>query len=269
MVMIEPIYWSVLSWLPLTTSLLTLRQPMSDALRSFADSSPAPDDSLFETSVVDTGHQGGLHASHGASSNIPQSGTSPSLQQPLIDGGQIPTPSRWNDIVLFEQNSSERQTAMLRFRYQIVPWLDANAARSTFGPKMMILAAEKSIIMELIIWVAMRRSESTGQDIEHQRIEQLQHRLSLEDGFVNDVGQSLLALSRFFHTCPSAWTSLYSDAVSVRHRYHFFGSQEEPLQTLDRFHFKTGTLLCHLDVVILSFGECRLIPRQQSSPLPS
>ncbi|KAF4455285.1 hypothetical protein F53441_2360 [Fusarium austroafricanum] len=132
---------------------------------------------------------------------------------------------------------------MLRFRYQIVPWLDSNAPRSTFGPKIMTLAAEKTVIMDVIIWVAMRRSRKTGQDGDSHLIQQFQHRLSLEDSFIADVGRSLLALGSFFYTGPSEWANLHSDCTDVRDRCHFFETQEEPLKTLDRFHFKTGTAM--------------------------
>ncbi|KAG5752495.1 hypothetical protein H9Q69_005130 [Fusarium xylarioides] len=66
-----------------------------------------------------------------------------------------------------------------------------------------------------------------------------QHRLSLEDAFIANVGRSLLALGNFFYTGPSEWANLHSDCVDVRERFQFFESEEEPLKTLDRFHFKT------------------------------
>jgi hypothetical protein len=222
-------------------------------LQSFAASIPAPDESHLESSIASIARAEPLDAPQNATSDIPQSVPSTSRSQQLHNGGQIPTPSRWNETVLSEQNSSERELAMLRFRYQIVPWLDANAPRSTFGPKITTLAAEKSVIMDAIIWVAMRRSKSssssTSQDAEQHLIQQLRHRLSLEDSFVSDIGQSLLALGNFFYTCPCDWPNLYSDSTTVRQRYQFFDSQEEPLRTLDRFHFKTGTFVS-LEIVL-------------------
>lgn len=135
---------------------------------------------------------------------------------------------------------------MLRFRYQIVPWLDSNAPRSTFGPKIMTLAAEKSTIMDIIVWVAMRRSRrslsSTSHEGDAHLVQQFQQQLSLEDAFIANIGRSLLALGNFFYTGPSEWANLHSDCVEVRERCQFFESQEEPLKTLDRFHFKTGVI---------------------------
>jgi hypothetical protein len=165
--------------------------------------------------------------------------TTSTHHHPNNEGNQIPTPARWNETVLSEQNSSERQTAMLRFRYQIAPWLDSNAPRSSFGPKIMTLAAEKSVIMDVIVWVAMRRSRaSTAPEGDFHLVQHLQHRLSLESAFTADVGRSLLALGNFFYTSPSEWANLHPDRSFGEDRYQFFENQEEPLKTLDRFHFK-------------------------------
>ncbi|KAF5722320.1 hypothetical protein FMUND_2831 [Fusarium mundagurra] len=196
-------------------------------LLSFVDSSPAPAEPVFESPIASTARTERLESIHNSTTDVPQP-IPPTNTHHQHDGNQIPTPSRWNETVLSEQNSSERQTAMLRFRYQIVPWLDSNAPRSTFGPKIMTLAAEKSTIMDIIIWVAMRRSGRSSSSTSHEGdthlVQQFQHRLSLEDAFIANIGRSLLALD-------------------VRERCQFFESQEEPLKTLDRFHFKTGTTI--------------------------
>ncbi|KAJ9415241.1 hypothetical protein QL093DRAFT_2453587 [Fusarium oxysporum] len=216
--------------------------PIQDSLLSFVESSPAPAEPVFESPVASTARIERLESIHNTTTDVPQPIPSNNNHH-QHDGNQIPTPSRWNETVLSEQNSSERQTAMLRFRYQIVPWLDSNAPRSTFGPKIMTLATEKSTIMDIIIWVAMRRSRKTSNSASHESdshlVQQFQHRLSLEDAFIADVGRSLLALGNFFYTGPSEWANLHSDCVDVRERCQFFESQEEPLKTLDRFHFKT------------------------------
>jgi hypothetical protein len=105
----------------------------------------------------------------------------------------------------------------------------------------MTLAAEKSAIMDVIVWVAMRRSRgSTAPEGDFHLVQHLQHRLSLESAFTADVGRSLLALGNFFYTSPSEWANLHSDRPFGGDRYQFFESQEEPLKTLDRFHFKAG-----------------------------
>ncbi|KAF5645993.1 hypothetical protein F52700_1942 [Fusarium sp. NRRL 52700] len=216
--------------------------PIQGNLLSFAESSPAAPEPVFESPIASTARVERLEYIHNTTTDVPQPIPSTNNHH-QHDGNQIPTPSRWNETVLSEQNSSERQTAMLRFRYQIVPWLDSNAPRSTFGPKIMKLAAEKSTIMDIIIWVAMRRrwrsSSSTSHESDTHVIQQFQHRLSLEDAFIANIGRSLLSLGNFFYTGPSEWANLHSDCVDVRERCQFFESQEEPLKTLDRFHFKT------------------------------
>ncbi|KAL5593420.1 hypothetical protein FOBRF1_012522 [Fusarium oxysporum] len=216
--------------------------PIQDSLLSFVESSPAPAEPVFESPIASTARIERFESIHNTTTDVPQPIPSNNNHR-QHDGNQIPTPSRWNETVLSEQNSSERQTAMLRFRYQIVPWLDSNAPRSTFGPKIMTLATEKSTIMDIIIWVAMRRSRKSSNSASHESdshlVQQFQDRLSLEDAFIADVGRSLLALGNFFYTGPSDWANLYSDCVDVRERCQFFESQEEPLKTLDRFHFKT------------------------------
>lgn len=122
----------------------------------------------------------------------------------------------------------------------------------------MTLAAEKSIIMDVIVWVAMRRSRkitsSDGHEGDPHIVQQFHHRLSLEDALTGDIGRSLLALGNFFYTSPSEWTALYTDYLNGGGQYHFFENQEEPLKTLERFHYKTG--MAYLDLR-LTFANWR------------
>ncbi|KAM0350707.1 hypothetical protein ACHAPU_003201 [Fusarium lateritium] len=217
-----------------------------DGLLSFVESSPPAPNQEFETPRTTIVSVSMIESAQITTPDVPQPVVPVSNHHQPHDGNQIPTPSRWNETVLSEQNSSERQTAMLRFRYQIVPWLDSNAPGTSFGPKIMALAAEKSIIMDVIIWVAMRRSKRTASSNGHESdphlVQQFQHRLSLEDVFTADVGRSLLALGHFFYTGPSEWASLSTEYAGAGGQYQFFEEQEEPLKTLDRFHYKTGMI---------------------------
>ncbi|CEI70662.1 hypothetical protein FVEN_g851 [Fusarium venenatum] len=214
--------------------------PMQDSFVSFIDDSPSTLDPVLASPLPSTVRSDRIDSTQNTTTNTSQPTTITSTHHhPNNEGNQIPTPARWNETVLSEQNSSERQTAMLRFRYQIVPWLDSNAPRSSFGPKIMTLAAEKSVIMDVIVWVAMRRSRaSTVSEGDFHLVQHLQHRLSLESAFTADVGRSLLALGNFFYTSPSEWANLHPDRSFGEDRYQFFENQEEPLKTLDRFHFK-------------------------------
>ncbi|RGP78318.1 hypothetical protein FLONG3_3633 [Fusarium longipes] len=212
--------------------------PMQDSLLSFIDDDPSTLDPVIDGPPPDTTRSNRVDSTQNNTSTTTQPATTATTHHNNNEGNQIPTPARWNETVLSEQNSSERQTAMLRFRYQIAPWLDSNAPRSSFGPKIMTLAAEKSVIMDVIVWVAMRRSRGSAvPDGDFHLVQHLQHRLSLESAFTADVGRSLLALGNFFYTSPSEWVGLHSDRP-FGDRYQFFGNQEEPLKTLGRFHFK-------------------------------
>ncbi|CAF3596406.1 unnamed protein product [Fusarium graminearum] len=213
--------------------------PMQDSLLSFIDDSTSTLDPVLASPLPSTVRSDRIDSAPNTTTTTSQPTTTAPTQNQNNEGNQIPTPARWNETVLSEQNSSERQTAMLRFRYQIAPWLDSNAPRSTFGPKIMTLAAEKSVIMDVIVWVAMRRSRSTtAPEGDFHLVQHLQHRLSLESAFTADVGRSLLALGNFFYTSPSEWANLHPDRTFGEDRYQFFASQEEPLKTLDRFHYK-------------------------------
>lgn len=216
---------------------------MEDSLLSFIDDSPSTLNPILESPLSSTARGEGIDSTQSTASNLSKPIAPVVAPHQNNDGNQIPTPARWNETVLSEQNSSERQTAMLRFRYQIAPWLDSNAPRSSFGPKIMSLAAEKTIIMDVIVWVAMRRSRgSAPPDGDFQLVQHLQHRLSSENAFTADVGRSLLALGNFFYTSPSDWADVHSDRpIRIgREGYQFFETQEEPLKTLNRFHFKAG-----------------------------
>ncbi|EKJ73464.1 hypothetical protein FPSE_06382 [Fusarium pseudograminearum CS3096] len=218
----------------------SLAKPMQDSLLSFIDDSPSTLDPVLASPLSNTVRSDRIDSAQNATTSTSQpTATAPTQHNQNNEGNQIPTPARWNETVLSEQNSSERQTAMLRFRYQIAPWLDSNAPRSTFGPKIMTLAAEKSVIMDVIVWVAMRRSRgTTAPEGDFHLVQHLQHRLSLESAFTADVGRSLLALGNFFYTSPSEWANLHPDRTFGEDRYQFFANQEEPLKTLDRFHYK-------------------------------
>ena len=145
---------------------------MNDSLLSFIDDSPSalgqvlddPLPSIVRSERVESTQSivrsDRVESTQNATTTTLQP-VAPTTHQPNNEGNQIPTPARWNETVLSEQNSSERQTAMLRFRYQIAPWLDSNAPRSTFGPKIMTLAVEKSVIIDIIVVTIVR----IGRDI--------------------------------------------------------------------------------------------------------
>ncbi|KAF4459274.1 hypothetical protein FALBO_13973 [Fusarium albosuccineum] len=178
-----------------------------------------------------------LSASMDTAYGAPPSVISPSQQQ-LGDGHQIPTPAKWNDTVLCGHSSSNEQTALLRFRYQLAPWLDSNTPRSSFGSEIMTLAREKPVIMDAIIWFAMCRDKHTA--IEDARFHEIQEQISLEDSCTKDVGRSLLALGSVFSLRPSQWSTFPFHLPDQDAGLQSLQDKDEPLKTLIQFHLKIG-----------------------------
>ncbi|UPK92511.1 hypothetical protein LCI18_003446 [Fusarium solani-melongenae] len=146
-------------------------------------------------------------------------------------GNQILTPSTWDD-----KAGQCKQRAMHCFRYQLVPWIESNAPKPSFGSNMMTLAQDKAVIMDAAIYLARHRTSRGETSIEE--LQELHHRLLLENTFVADVGRSLLALGDLFNDGPSQWP-----------KFRFYRSQpdtpsqpledmDEPLKSLLRFHLK-------------------------------
>jgi hypothetical protein len=103
---------------------------------------------------------------------------------------------------------------------------------------MMTLAQDKAVIMDAAIYLARHRTSRGETSIEE--LQELHHRLLLENTFVADVGRSLLALGDLFNDGPSQWP-----------KFRFYQSQpdtpsqpledmDEPLKSLLRFHLKIG-----------------------------
>ncbi|KAI9167946.1 Nitrilase [Paramyrothecium foliicola] len=155
---------------------------------------------------------------------------------------EVITPSKWNDPDFPQQGSSSKQAAMLRFRYQLVPWLDCNNCKSTFGPKIINLAHDKPVITDCVLYFARFRARRTGtpQDMGeacHIR-QEIIARLVLEDAFIADIGRALLTTSDLFSTPPSQWASLPLHHTNCNAQEQSFQGTAEPLKTLLRLQLK-------------------------------
>jgi hypothetical protein len=157
---------------------------------------------------------------------------------------EVITPSKWNDPNFPQQGSSSKQAAMLRFRYQIAPWMDSNNCKSTFGPTIMNLANKKEVITDCILYCAMfhdRQPRTPRDSSEACHIRRsIQDRLVREDAFTADVGRAFLVASDLFNKPISQWaTPLCHHDEGVGHDQSFEDSAE-PLKTLLRLQLKIG-----------------------------
>jgi hypothetical protein len=169
---------------------------------------------------------------------------------------EIATPSRWINANYAPHGPTDASSALLRFRYRVVPRIDSNNGRSVFGPAMMTLARSSKAVSDCIFHFMRSRDENMGvpgaamsgdSDDARQR---LLDRLSREAPLEADVGHALLAMSDIFCTPPSEWAARL--APSVRHcaegisKSRVAGFVTEPLKTLLRLHLKIGKFPTHL-----------------------
>ncbi|KEQ81865.1 hypothetical protein M438DRAFT_64434 [Aureobasidium pullulans EXF-150] len=114
----------------------------------------------------------------------------------------------------WQQRSMNRRSSLLRFRYQVVPWIESNNCKSMFGPAITSLARDSKIISDCISTCTRLRDDNL--DLEHIMSDgltvpsKLLERLAHEDTFTASVGYSLLAISSVFDTPPSEWATIAS-----------------------------------------------------------
>jgi hypothetical protein len=158
------------------------------------------------------------------------------------------TPSVWIEANLATQGPKTASSALLRFRYQVIPWMDSNNGRSVFGPAVMTLARINKPVSDCILYCMRLRDENIGtlgarsSDLDARQ--RLLERLLQEAALEADVGRAILALSGIFCTSPSEWATHL--APSVRRCAEEISSSRapgfvtEPLKTLLRLHLKIG-----------------------------
>lgn len=114
----------------------------------------------------------------------------------------------------WQKRLMKRQSTLLRFRYEVAPWIESNNCRSMFGPAIMIIARDSKIISDCISACVHPRDESldtgsttpAGLTVPSRLLEQL----AREDKFIADVGFTLLSISSVFYTPPSEWAFIAS-----------------------------------------------------------
>ena len=158
------------------------------------------------------------------------------------------TPSRWINGNLSQQGSMSARSALLRFRYQVVPWIDSNNCKSTFGPTMMTLARSNKAISDCIIYCMRLRDESSGtasaETYDSGTRTRLFDEIAQEGALTADIGRAILAMSDVFCTPPSEWAKVSAPPIRCyggeAPQSRAFGFVTEPLKTLMRLQLKIG-----------------------------
>jgi hypothetical protein len=160
------------------------------------------------------------------------------------------TPQQPTDERSWQQRSMNRQSALLRFRYQVVPWIESNNCKSIFGPAIMTLARDSRIISECIS----ASVRTTGDDLDEGSITsvglsmptRLLDQLACEDNMTAEIGFALLTISSVFYTPPSEWAVIALTCEARLAESVILGGgfelTPEPLKSLLRLQLKIGNL---------------------------
>lgn len=158
------------------------------------------------------------------------------------------TPSRSINGSLSQQRPANMGSALLRFRYDVVPWIDSNNGNSAFGPAMMALARNSTVISDCIVYcvrlwdgnVGSPNATSCDSNARHGLLDRLSQAAAPEA----DVGCALLAISDVFCISPLEWSSTLARPVRSCAeeilKSRAIGFMIEPLETLLRLHLKIG-----------------------------
>jgi hypothetical protein len=160
------------------------------------------------------------------------------------------TPSRAiNGSYAAHQDPRNESSALLRFRYEVMPRIDSNNAKSVFGPAMMTLARSSKAVSDCIVHFMRARDESIGTPgallgDSHASRHRLYDRLSRESPLEADVGRALLVTSDSYWIPPSEWAARFAPPVrrcaEEISKSRASGFVTEPLKTLLRLHLKIG-----------------------------
>jgi hypothetical protein len=160
------------------------------------------------------------------------------------------TPRQPTDERSWQQRSMNRQSALLRFRYQVVPWIESNNCKSIFGPAIMTLARDSRIISDCISACVQTKGNnldvgsttSLGMSIPPGLLD----RLACEDTLTADIGFALLTTSSVFYTPPLEWAVIASTCEARLTESVILGGgfelTPEPLKSLLRLQLKVGKL---------------------------
>jgi hypothetical protein len=141
-----------------------------------------------------------------------------------------------------------KQSALLRFRYQVVPWIESNNCKSMFGPGIMTLARDSKIVSDCISACVQMRDQSlelgdtmsAGLAIPSRLLDQL----ARENWYTASVGHALLTISSVFCAPPSEWATIVSTCDARLTESVLSGGEFEPtlepLKSLLRLLLKVG-----------------------------
>lgn len=158
------------------------------------------------------------------------------------------TPRQLIDERSWQQRSMNRQSALLRFRYQVVPWIESNNCKSMFGPAIMTLACDSKIVSDCISACVQMRDQSlvsgnttpAGLAVPSRLLDQL----ARDNSFPANVGHALLTISSVFCAPPSEWASIVSTCTARLTESVLSGGEFEltlePLKSLLRLQLKVG-----------------------------
>jgi hypothetical protein len=158
------------------------------------------------------------------------------------------TPQQPIDERSWQQRSMNKQSALLRFRYQVVPWIESNNCKSMFGPGIMTLARDSKIVSDCISACVQMRDQSlelgdtmsAGLAIPSRLLDQL----ARENWYTASVGHALLTISSVFCAPPSEWATIVSTCDARLTESVLSGGEFEPtlepLKSLLRLLLKVG-----------------------------
>lgn len=158
------------------------------------------------------------------------------------------TPRQLIDERSWQQRSMNRQSALQRFRYQVVPWIESNNCKSMFGPAIMTLARDSKIVSDCISACVQMRDQSldfgdtttAGLAIPSRLLDQL----ARDNSFTANVGHALLTISSVFCVPPSEWATIVSTCEARLTESVLSGGEFEltlePLKSLLRLQLKVG-----------------------------
>lgn len=186
--------------------------------------------------VSDSGNEGGLVASW-TSSHVDGDFVHEATTPPRRISGRLP-----------QQRPTSTGSALLCFRYRVIPWINGAPA---FGSATMTLAGSSKVISDCIFYCMRSRDDHIGtpgvMSSDSNTRRRLLDQLSAEAPLEADVGRTLIAMSDIFCTPPSEWASSLAPPVRCCaeeiSRNPTSSLVTEPLKTLLRLHLKIGKAL--------------------------
>lgn len=153
--------------------------------------------------------------------------------------------SEWKDYFSTTHAASVKNetAALLHFRYNLAPWIEAGDVGASFGTEIMLLAQKQRSIMTAISSAASSQmaisSAANGGSTVARRAPDPS--FDVEEPRIRRIGLALLALGEVFTLSPSKWRRLsFLQADELSMDANSFAGVGEPLETLLLFHSRVG-----------------------------